>query len=98
MGHLSPFTEPSTERYSSALFGRLPEPVLFACNDCFDVYFDEKRAAIEFFLCPLESDVGVDGEAANDDGVSIVVAADCGVNGGNNDDESESCLSLRLRE
>lgn len=95
MGHLSPFTEPSAERYSSALFGRLPE--LLLVGDCF-VNRGEKSAAIEFFLGrSLDTEVGVVGECANDDGVSMVVAADSGVKGAN-DDESDSCLSFRSRE
>lgn len=95
--NLSPFTEPSNERYSSALFGRLSE-LLFVGVECFDVNFGEKNAAIELFLgLSLTVDVGVDGVAANDDGVSIVVAADCGVSGVNRDG-SEYCFSLRSRE
>lgn len=102
MGHLSPFTEPSTERYSSALFGLLPE-LLGAGDGCLEVKRDEKSAAIEFFLgLSLEMDVGVVGEGANDDGVSIVVAADSGgVKGFNNnddDDESDNCFSFLARE
>lgn len=95
MGHLSPFTEPSVERYSSALFGRLPE--LLFVGDCF-VNRGEKSAAIEFFLGrSLEMDDGVAGEVANDDGVSMVVAAESGVRGAK-DDDSDSCLSFLSRE
>lgn len=97
MGHLSPFTEPSTERYSSALLGLLPE-LLGAGDGCLDVKRDEKSAAIEFFLgLSLEMDVGVVGEGANDDGVSIVVAKDSGVKGVSND-ESDNCLSFLSKE
>lgn len=96
MGHLSPL-EPSVERYSSALFGRLPE-VLFVDDDCFDVNLGEKSAAIEFFLgFSLEIDVGVVGDGAKDDGVSMVVANESGVKGVNND-ESDNCLSFLSRE
>lgn len=94
MGHLSPFTEPSAERYSSALFGRLPELLTGDEGGYLDVNFDEKRAAIEFFL----GDVGVYGvgvgDAVNDDGVSIVVAPESGVN----KHESDNCFSFLSRE
>lgn len=100
MGHLSPFTEPSDERYSSALFGRLPELLTGDDGGCLDVNLGEKRAAIEFFLGRL-SDVGVAGvgvsDAANDDGVSIVVAPESGVKGVNKD-ETDNCFSFRSRE
>lgn len=97
--NLSPFTEASDARYGSALFGRLP--LLFAGGvECFDINFGVIKAAIDPFLgFSLRLGVwGVEGvDAANDVGVSIVVAADCGVSGVNKD-ESENCLSLRSRE
>lgn len=99
IGHLSP----CTERYSSALWGRLPE---LLGDDCF-VNFDEKSAAIEFFRGrSLDIDVGVVGDAANDDGVSRVVV-ESGVSGVSseasesfcdNSDASESCFSFFASE
>lgn len=101
MGHLSPFTEPSADRYSSALFGRLPE-LTGDDGGCLDVNFAENSVAIEFFLgLSLEKDVGVAGvgvsDDANDDGVSIVVAPESGVSGVNKD-ESDNCFSFLSRE
>lgn len=97
MGHLSPFTEPSVERYSSALFGRLPE-LLFVDVDFLDVNLGEKSVAMEFFLgLSLEMDVGVEGECAKDNGVSMVVVLESGVNGVKRD-ESEICLCFLSRE
>jgi hypothetical protein len=96
IGHLSPWTL----RYSSALWGRFE-----LGDDCF-VNFGEKSAAIEFFRGrSLEIEVGVVGDAANDDGVSIVVVeiGVSGVSGVNNEasesfcdnsDASESCFSF----
>lgn len=93
MGHLSPFTEPSADRYNSALFGRL----LLTGDDCFE-NLGEKRAAMEFFLgFSLEIEEGVAGAGPNDDGVSMVVAAEGGVTGVNSD-ENESCRSFLSRE
>jgi hypothetical protein len=90
MGHLSPFTEPSAERYSSALFGRLPDEEL-AEAVALDVNLGEKSAAMELFL----GDEGVAGVAGpkedgvrgpKDDGVSMVVACESGVSGVNSDE------------
>jgi hypothetical protein len=77
MGHLSPFPEPSAERYSSALLGRLPGEEL-AEAEAFDVNLGEKSAAMEFF----RGDEGVLGETGpKQDGVSMVVACESGVIG-----------------
>jgi hypothetical protein len=81
MGHLSPFTEPSAERYSSALFGRFPDEEL-AEAVALDVNLGEKSAAIELFLGD-EGVVGVMGP--NEDGVSMVVACESGVSGVSNE-------------
>lgn len=71
---------------------------MFAANDCLEVNLGEKRVAIEFFLgFSLEIDVGVAGEAAKDDGVSIVVTAESGVSGASND-ALDDCLSFFSRE
>lgn len=64
----------------------------------FDVNLGEKRATMEFFRdLSLETDVGVMGAEAKDDGVSMVVAADSGVKGVSND-VSDNCFSFRSRE
>lgn len=98
MGHLSPFTEPSLERYSSVLLGRLSE-LIGDNGGCLVVDFDEKKATIEFFLVlSLEGVHGVDDEdVANDDGVSFVLAQKSGVTGAGKE-ESDSCFSFFSRE
>lgn len=69
--------------------------LVFAASDCFDPNFGGKKAEMEFFLGrSLDIEVGVIGEGANDDGVSIVVAAESGVSS----ELDDSCRSFLSKE